>query len=92
MTWEEKDRQVHVSQESVSVWVGGGGGGGGEERRAGAMHVHVRLHTFLKKSVVKAPPSIAMSPNIFFWLAFFRMFSSTVLSDTNLQAASHDIT
>uniref|UniRef100_A0A6B0UIA7 Uncharacterized protein n=1 Tax=Ixodes ricinus TaxID=34613 RepID=A0A6B0UIA7_IXORI len=33
---------------------------------------------FLKKAVVKFPPSIATSPNILFWVAFLRMFSSTV--------------
>ena len=41
--------------------------------------------TCLKNSVVKAPPSMAMSPSILFWLAFFRMFSSTVLAQTSLR-------
>ena len=36
--------------------------------------------TSLKKAVVKLPPSMAMSPSILFWLAFLRMFSSTVRS------------
>lgn len=41
--------------------------------------------TCLKKAVVKFPPSIAISPSILFWFAFFKMFSSTVRSLINLR-------
>lgn len=34
---------------------------------------------------MKFPPSIAISPSILFWLAFFKMFSSTVRSLISLQ-------
>lgn len=46
-------------------------------------------NTCLKNSVVNAPPSIAMSPSILFWFAFFRMFSSTVRSHTSLGQSTH---
>lgn len=39
----------------------------------------------LKKAVVKLPPSIAMSPSILFWFAFFKIFSSTVRSLISLE-------
>jgi len=48
------------------------------------LKMYPQENTCLKNSVVNAPPSIAMSPSILFWFAFFRMFSSTVRSHTSL--------
>ena len=45
-------------------------------------------HTCWKNSVVNPPPSMAISPSNFFWCAFFRIFSSTVLSQINLKQAT----
>jgi len=39
-----------------------------------------KILTDLKKEAVKLPPSMAKSPNNFFWFAFLRIFSSMVFS------------